>query len=272
MWKLIKRRWNYLTARMSGRFEETADPKVQLEQAIGEAREQHRRLKDQAANVIANQKQTEMRLSRAISELERVNLNARRALMMAEEAAETGDAAKTRSYTSAAEQLAGRLITLEQEIESLKELHFQAAEAAEEAKAVVAQNALTLQEKLSERQKLLGQLDQARMQEQMNEAMSTLSEAVGEDLPTFNEVREKIEARYAKAKGVAELVEGGSEASMLEIEAAARNNEAKARLTEMREQLGIAAAAPDEIAAAAPDEIAGAATETATETTVVNEK
>ena len=248
MWKLLKRRWKYLTARLGGRLEESADPKIQLEQAIGEAREQHRRLKDQAANVIANHKQIEIRLNRALSELERANRNARQALVMAEEATQAGDETKATSYMNAAEQLAGRLITLEQEIESLKGLLFQTSEAADQAKAAVSQNALSLQEKLSERQKLLGQIDQARMQEQMNEAMSTLSEAVGEDVPTLAEVRDKIEARYAKAKGVAELVEEGStEGRMLEIEAAARNQEAKARLTQIREQLGIAAPAQQEI-------------------------
>ena len=248
MWKLLKRRWNYLTARLAGRLDENADPKIQLEQAISDARDQHRRLKDQAANVIANHKQIEIRLNRALSELERVNRNARQALMMAEEATQAGDEAKATSYMNAAEQLAGRLITLEQEIESLKGLLFQTSEAADQAKAGVSQNALSLQEKLSERQKLLGQLDQARMQEQMNEAMSTLSEAVGEDVPTLAEVREKIEARYAKAKGVAELVEeGGTEGRMLEIEAAARNQEAKARLTQLQEQLGIAAPGQQEI-------------------------
>ena len=251
MWKLLKRRWKYMTARLSGRLEKSADPKIQLEQAIGEARDQHRRLKDQAANVIANHKQIEIRLNRALSELERVNRNARQALMMAEEATRGGDEAdeaKATSYMNAAEQLAGRLITLEQEIDSLKGLLFQTSEAADQAKAAVSQNSLSLQEKLSERQKLLGQLDQARMQEQMNEAMSTLSEAVGEDVPTLAEVRDKIEARYAKAKGVAELVEEGStEGRMLEIEAAARNQEAKARLTQIQEQLGIAAPAQHEI-------------------------
>ena len=46
-----------------GTFNERADPKVQLEQAIAEAQNQHRRLQEQAANVIANQKQGEMRLN-----------------------------------------------------------------------------------------------------------------------------------------------------------------------------------------------------------------
>lgn len=247
MWKVIKRRWKYLTARLAGRWEETADPKTQLEQAIADAREQHRRLKDQAANVIANQKQTEMRLNRALSELERVTVNARRALMMAQEALADTDEAKARSYNSAAEQLAGRMVTLEQEIESLKDLYLQTSQASDEAKAAVTQNSLNLQEKLRQRQKLLGQLDQARMQEEMNAAMTSLSEAVGEELPTFNEIRDKIEARYAKAKGMADLAEGGPEVSMLAIEEAARNQQAKTRLDQMRESLGLPAGDTGEI-------------------------
>ena len=61
------------------------------------------------------------------------------------------------------------------------------------------QNSVALQKKLAERQKLLSQLDQAKMQEQMNKAMASLNETVGDDVPTFDEVRDKIEARYAKA-------------------------------------------------------------------------
>ena len=63
MFKLIKKWWKYLTAKLTGTFNERADPKVQLEQAIAEAQHQHRRLKEQAANVIANQKQAEIRLN-----------------------------------------------------------------------------------------------------------------------------------------------------------------------------------------------------------------
>ena len=51
MIKLFKRWWAYLTAKLTGKFNESADPKVQLEQAITEAHNQHQRLKEQAANV-----------------------------------------------------------------------------------------------------------------------------------------------------------------------------------------------------------------------------
>src|SRR5690606_6609307 len=205
MLKALRRWWKYLGAKLSSSFNERADPKVQLEQAIMEAQDQHRRLREQAANVIANQKQTEMRLNRMLEEYEKLSANARQAVLMADEATKAGDTAKATEYTHAAEALANRLIALEHEVEDTKNLHLQATQAAEQAKAAVQQNSTLLQKKLAERQKLLGQLDQAKMQEQMNSAMASLSETVGEDVPTFNEVRDKIEARFSKAKGMAEL-------------------------------------------------------------------
>ena len=245
MFKLLRRIWRYMTAAGQSSFNEHADPKIQLEQAIGEAQDQHRRLKEQAANVIANQKQTEMRLNRALEELEKVNANARQAVMMADEAQKAGDAKKVTDYTQAAEAFANRLIALEREVEDLKQLHYQSAQAADQAKAAVAQNSAALQKKLAERQKLMGQLDQAKMAEQMNKAMASLSETVGEDVPTFDEVRQKIEARYAKARGMAELTEESVESRMLEIEQATINTEAQARLSEIRSQLGLAPAAAE---------------------------
>jgi len=253
MFKVLRRWWAYVTAKLGMSLEERADPKVQLEQAIAEAQDQQRRLKEQAANVIAHQKQTELRLNRAMSDLEKVSGNARQALLMADEATKSGQQDKVMQYTATAESFANRLIALEREVEDLKALHLQSTEAANQAKAAVQQNSSALQQKLAERQKLLSQLDQAKMQEQMNSAMSSLSEAVGQDVPTLNEVRDKIEARYAKAKGMAELTESSVESRMLEVEQAAMNSEAQARLAQIRSQLGLAAA-PDE-----PGQVAGAA-------------
>ncbi len=251
MIKFLRRWWKYTVARMSGSFNENADPKVQLEQAIAEAHEQHKRLTQQAANVIANQKQTEMRLNRVMEELEKVSNNARQAVLMADQATKSGDSAKAAEYTQAAESFANRMINLEAEVEDLKSLHFQASEAADQAKLAVQQNSTALQRKLSERQALLGKIDQANMQEEMNKAMTQLSATVGEDVPSLEEVRAKVEARYAKAKGMQELQGATVEGRMLEVEQAAMNVEAKGRLAEIKAQLGIAPAedesAPGEV-------------------------
>src|SRR5688500_11591828 len=140
MLKVLRRWWRYLTAKTGSALDERADPKIQLEQAIREAQDQHRRLKEQAANVIANQKQTERRLNRAMEELEKVSGNARQAVIMADEAQRSGDAAKVTEYTSAAEAFAGRLVSVEREVEDLKTLALQSSQASDQAKAAVQQN------------------------------------------------------------------------------------------------------------------------------------
>jgi phage shock protein A len=241
MIKLMRRWWNYLVARATGGFNAMADPKVQLEQAIMEAQEQHRSLKEQAANVIAHQKQTEIKLNRVMDDYEKVSANARQAVMMADDAQKKGDQEKFVQYTQTAESFANRMIALEREIEDLKSLHLQATQASDQAKGAVAQNSSLLQKKLAEQKKLLSQLDQAKMQEQLNSATASLTEQVGQDVPSFEEVRDKIEARYAKAKGAAELAENSVEGRMLEVEQASLNIEAQSRLSEIRAQLGLEA-------------------------------
>ena len=155
MFKLVKKWWKYLTAKLNGNFNERADPKVQLEQAITEAQNQHRRLKEQAANVIANQKQAEIRLNGKMAELEKLNANARQALMMAADAEKAGDAARRTQYNSAAETIANQLIQVEKDVESLKTMVLESTQASDQAKAAVQQNSRLLQEKLAEKSKLL---------------------------------------------------------------------------------------------------------------------
>src|SRR5207247_2067683 len=153
-------------------------------------------------------------------QLQTVNTSARRSVLMADESSKKGEQAKSIEYTRAAEAFAQKLIATEREVESLKSLSLQSTQAADQAKSAVQQNSSAMQKKLAERQKLLSQLDQAKMQEQMNKAMATLSETVGQDVPTFDEVRDKIEARYAKALGTADLQGATVESSMLELEQA----------------------------------------------------
>jgi phage shock protein A len=243
MWKVMKRQWKYLTAKLSGNLEERADPKVQLEQAINEAQDQHRRLVEQAANVVARQKQTELQLTRALEDLTKTNASTRQALTLAQEAQAKGDTAKAAEYNQTAEAFANRLLANEKHIEDLKTMALQTAQASVQAKAAVQQNSAALQERLGQRQKLLSQLDQAKMQEQLNSAMTDLSKSMDHDVPSLDQVRDKIEQRYAKAVGTSELTGGTVESRMLEVQQAALGSEARSRLDDMRAQMGITAGA-----------------------------
>jgi phage shock protein A len=239
MWKTIKKWWKYLGAKLGLAFEEKADPKVQLEQAISEARSQHRKLTESAANVIATQKQTQLKLDRTMDDYEKANASARQALLLADQEARAGNADKATSFNQAAEAFANKLITLEAQIDDPKKTLLQATKDSEKAKKMVEQNSAALQKKLNEREKLLSQLDQATMQEQMNKAKAQLSEMVGEDVPTFEQVRDKIEKRLARAQASSDLSGAQVDTKMLEVEQAQMSAEAQARLSELRSELGL---------------------------------
>ena len=89
-----------------------------------------------------------MRLTAALEELEKLNRNAQQAVLMADEASRTGDAAKAAAYTNAAEAFANQLIAKEKEVENLKTMSLQSTQASEQAKSAVQQNSRVLQQKL----------------------------------------------------------------------------------------------------------------------------
>ena len=227
--------WRYLMALFSSKVDEYADPKVQIQQAVEEAQRQHQGLTQQAAQVIGNQRQLEMRLNRQLADIEKLQVNVRQALTLADQAAAAGDAAKATEYTNAAEAFAAQLVTSEQSVEDLKGLHDQALQAAGQAKKAVEQNAMMLQQKISERTKLLSQLEQAKMQEQVSASLRSRSElAAPGNTPSLDEVRDKIERRYANAIGSAELAQNSVQGRMLEVQHSSVQMAGHSRLEQIR--------------------------------------
>lgn len=240
MFKVIRRAWRYLVFALSGRLDELSDPRIQIEQAIQDAKEQHRRLTQQAASVIGNERELEMRLTRSLEETGKLQANARQAILLAEQARAAGDERKALSYEDSARAFASRLVAAETATQDAQLAHERARQSSAQARAAVENNAMALQKKISERMRLLSQLDQATMQEQLNKAMGDLSGlAPAGDTPSMDEVREKIEKRYARALGEAELTSNSVEARMIEVERAAIDAEGAARLEAIRASLGL---------------------------------
>src|SRR6195952_4137855 len=88
--------WKYLMAAFSSKIDEHADPKVQIQQAIEEAQRQHQALSQQAAAVIGNQRQLEMKLNRQLGEVEKLQASTRQALVLADRQRASGDEAGPR--------------------------------------------------------------------------------------------------------------------------------------------------------------------------------
>jgi len=230
--------WRYLMALFSSKVDEYADPKVQIQQAIEDAQRQHQGLTQQAAQVIGNQRQLEMRLNRQLADIEKLQVNVRQALTLADQSVGAGDAAKATEYNNAAEAFAAQLVTAEQSVEDLKGLHDQALGAAAQAKKAVEQNAMMLQTKIAERTKLLSQLEQAKMQEQVSKSLNQMSElAAPTNTPSLDEVRDKIEKRYATALGSADLAKNSVQGRMLEVQQSTVNMAGNNRLEQIRASL-----------------------------------
>lgn len=229
--------WNYLMALFDSKIEEHADPKVQIEQAIQDAQRQHQELSQQAAAVIGNQRQLEMQLNRRLGEIEKLQGNTRQALELADKARADGDESKAVEYENAAEAFAAQLVTAEQAVEDSKRLHDQALQQADQAKKAVERNAGTLREKVAERSKLLSQLEQAKMQEKVSDSLSSMNELTNTSGPSLDSVRDKIERRYSKALGQAELASNSVEGRMAEVQQAGIQMAGHSRLEQIRAEM-----------------------------------
>ena len=171
--------WKYMMALFSSKVDEYADPKVQIQQAIEDAQRQHQALSQQAAAVIGNQRQLEMKLNRQLGEIEKLQASARQALVLADRQRASGDEAGAQRYEETAQVYASQLVTAEQSVEDLKTLHDQSLQAAGQAKKAVERNSMMLQQKIAERTKLLSQLEQAKMQEQAANVAAADDRALG---------------------------------------------------------------------------------------------
>jgi phage shock protein A len=245
--------WRYMMALFGAKIDEYADPKVQIQQAIEDAQRQHQALVQQAAAVIGNQRQLEMKLSRQMSEVEKLQGMARQAITLADRARGGGDEAEAQKYESTAQTLATQLVAGEQSMEDLKTLHDQALSAAGQARKAVENNAMVLQQRIAERSRLLSQLEQAKMQETVARSLESMSSlAAPGNTPSLDEVRDKIEQRYANAMGRAELASNSVEGRMLEVQKSSLDMAGASRLEQIR-------------ASMAGDKLGGSATQPAVE-------
>ena len=230
--------WKYLTASANAQIDQRADPKIQIAQASEAEQQRHQALANQAAAVLGNQRQLEMRLNRQLGEVERLQASARQALVLADKT-RGGDAAKAAEYESAAQAFATQLVAAEQAMEDLKRSHDEALQAAEQARGAVEQSRMRLQTTLAERTKLMSQLEQAKMQEHVASSLRQVNElSAPGNTPSLSEVRDKIEARYANALGQAELAQTSVEGRMLEVQKATLDVAGASRLDQIRASMG----------------------------------
>lgn len=235
MGRFFKRLWSYFGTSANKKFDEKADPEVLIQQAIEQEQRRHAQVTQQAAAVIGNRNQVKIQLARKIEESEKLKAQAKQALTLAQKASTDGDTAKSAQYEQAAQAFASRLVSVEADIETLKHDYEAADAAATQARAQAEESARILQDKLGERSHLLTQLQQAKMQEAVAKSVSSLSElSAPSDAVNLEQVRARVEQRYAQALGTTELASSSVEAQGLNIERASQELAAQSRLEELK--------------------------------------
>ncbi|MDJ0790549.1 MAG: PspA/IM30 family protein [Acidimicrobiia bacterium] len=240
---MFKRIWAYLKALFSTTAENAMDPKIEIEAAINQAKKQDQELRNQAAKVVAHRTQLESQIERAADDAGEAREMTKQALLKAEEAKAAGDPAAEEKWTQAAQSMAMKLQASENNLASLTEQYKLAQTQAEQAKDAVQANAMKLQELSAKRMELLGQLEQAKMQEAVNEAVQTMTSSMSDSGPSLDQVEDKIERRKAEAMAKAELHEATPEGAEAELRSAINVAQADAKLEELKAELGITPAA-----------------------------
>jgi len=235
----LKRLWGYIKALFRSKAEAAMDPEIEIEQAIQEARKRDQDLRNQAAKVVAHRTQLESKIERSAGDVGEARELAKQALLKAQESTGAGDAAGADKWTRSAQGLAMKLQASENNLTSLKSQYQSAAVQADEAKTAVQQNALRLQELAARRMELLGDLQQAKMQESVNKAVESISATFDDDSVSLEKVEDKIEARKAEAMARAELREATPDGAEMELREAVSLSQADAKLEELKAELGL---------------------------------
>jgi len=233
-------RWMaYIRSWFKSTSENMMDPEIEIQSSIDEAKRKDQELRNQAAKVIAHKTQLESQIGRAADDVGEAKEMAKQALVKADEAQKSGDEAGVTKWTQAAQSLAMKLQASENNLASLKSQFETAITQAEQAKEAVQTNAMKVQELSAKRLEMLGTLEQAKMQEAVNNAVQSMSASVSDEGPNLDAVEDKIERRKAEAMARAELHEATPEGAEGELRKAVNVAEANSKLDELRAELGL---------------------------------
>ncbi|MDA8046398.1 MAG: PspA/IM30 family protein [Actinomycetota bacterium] len=218
--RIFSRANSYAQAKAESEFDAHADPKVQVEQAIAGMQEHHRDLQAAASHVIAQEKMAKMRLADLSDQEAKCTKSAL--------------AAKQQGNLDAARTFATRIASLREQIQSLSAQIPQLEQAANDARTAVQESADQLQAKLNEKSTILAQIDQANMQKELASSLQQVSDLTRtSDVPSFDEIKQKVASQFAEAQASTELSSASPEVTEMHAHHAEMMSEADAILAEL---------------------------------------
>lgn len=243
--------WKYLKATLDQAVDSNADPTVLINQAVEEAHKAHSDIASHAATLTGTVRTLEMKLERLRGDQQRLTDNTRSALQQASAAADAGNTQQAAQLENTATVAATQLVNVEEELQRVTEEHRQATAAAAEAQRLYKESEQRLRQQLDEAEQLRLQAQQSSLQEKANQANAADGAGFGAGVgagggapgldpatPTLDEVRARIEQRYATALGKQELLQSTGQQSIDSVIQDQQDQRAAQRLEEIRKQLG----------------------------------
>ena len=242
MFKLAVRVWHYTAAFLTHVFEENADPRIQIEQAIEEAKRHHFQLADSAAAITGHRMELDMKVRRQTDEMRQLEVHAEQAMQLALRARAKGDTVAANTFDRNAERFATEIAARESSIADLREMQTRAAITESAARRAVERNKMHLQKQISERLKMLNDLAAADMQERMVEALKAMDKlAPSGAIPTLPQLQDRLDERIAHSAAQIDTMVDAIRSGSVEVQIAVRDQRGEEILEAIRKRAGLPA-------------------------------
>jgi len=201
-WRSILQQENELAkAKAQGAVDAHADPKAQLALAIDQLQQDHEKLHSTAAQVMAQAQQAHDRLQR---DLEQQSQLTSRAQMAA-----------AAGHMDAARSFATQLVAVNASVASEQPFYEKAKAMADQAQEAFQENSEMLRQKMLEAKQLEADIDMAAMEHNMNAAMADVTSMSHRTVPTFDQVRDRVQAQRSTEEATAALDAGDPDVSSM---------------------------------------------------------
>jgi phage shock protein A len=189
--EIIAKENTIVKAKADQAIDEKTDPHVLLQISIRELQDQHDKL-EHACSVVIGQ------FNVAKEKLE-ADLQAERQLDA------QGKAAAQAGHIDAARAIAHRLDAVRARLATEQATFDGGKQRADEAKRAFEENSELLRQKMDEAAALDAEIDQAAMEHNMNEAMKAVTSMTSHTTPSFDQIRDRVQAQHAQEAADAEL-------------------------------------------------------------------
>ena len=208
------------------------DPEMLLTQYMDNLRSKVPQMNQDVANIVAGQKEIEIRLDRATKLVPTLQDQCQQAVKLGDD------------HKDAALQMLTQLQAAKDEVASLTSQLERAKAMSQKAMDSRSAFIADVNDKITEAKTQISRSRQAQIEEQMSSMM--MSFQTGDDSDTLNRMTEKVDQRLAQAAAKSQVASTSVDAQIADVKRASHISEANSAYEEMQRQLGITPPLPAE--------------------------